>query len=191
MAYIDLYLSFFKIGFLCIGGGYAALPLIKNEIVDVNAWISLKEFIDIITVAEMTPGPIALNAATFVGIKHAGIMGAVSATLGFITAPAAIVTLLGWLYFKYKQLNVMKGILSALRPAVVGLIAAAALAIVILAVWGENGVSFNTGAVNITAVCLIIAGLICINKLKISPVLVILATGAVGAAVYLLSEGFL
>lgn len=191
MAYLELYISFFKIGLFCIGGGYAALPLIKNEIVDANGWISIKEFVDVITVAEMTPGPIALNAATFVGIKHAGILGALSATMGFITAPTIIVTILARLYFKYKELGAVKGILSALRPAVVGLIASAALAIIILAVWGENGISFDIGSINWVGVCIMAAGFLAIRKFKISPVYVILVSGAVGSVIYLLMEGFL
>lgn len=191
MAYLELYISFFKIGLFCIGGGYAALPLIKNEIVDANAWLSIGEFVDVITVAEMTPGPIALNAATFVGIKCAGVFGAVAATLGFVTAPVIIVTVLAQLYFKYKELGMVKGILATLRPAVVGLISAAALAIIILAVWGESGVSFDINSINFVGLGIMAAGFLVLRKFKISPVSVMLASGAIGSVIYLMMEGFL
>ena len=82
MIYLELLWSFFQIGLFSIGGGYAAMPLIQNQVVDVHSWLTMTQFADIMTIAEMTPGPIAINSATFVGIQTAGIPGAIIATIG-------------------------------------------------------------------------------------------------------------
>ena len=84
MIYLRLFMSFLQIGLFSFGGGYAALPLIQEQIVELHGWLSQSEFTDLITISQMTPGPIAVNAATFVGIRVAGIPGAVAATLGCI-----------------------------------------------------------------------------------------------------------
>ena len=81
MIYLELFWSFFQIGLFSIGGGYAAMPLIQNQVVDVHPWLTMTQFADIMTIAEMTPGPIAINSATFVGIQVAGLPGAVISTL--------------------------------------------------------------------------------------------------------------
>ena len=84
MIYLELFWSFFQVGLFSIGGGYAAMPLIQNQVVDIHPWLTMTGFADIITIAEMTPGPIAVNAATFVGIQVAGLPGALIATIGCI-----------------------------------------------------------------------------------------------------------
>ena len=82
--YLQLFWSFFQIGLFSIGGGYAAMPLIQNQVVSIHSWLTMAEFADIVTIAEMTPGPIAINSATFVGTKVAGLAGAVVATAGCV-----------------------------------------------------------------------------------------------------------
>ena len=84
MIYLELFWSFFQIGLFSIGGGYAAMPLIQNQVVDIHPWLTMTQFADIMTIAEMTPGPIAINSATFVGIQVAGLPGAVIATVGCV-----------------------------------------------------------------------------------------------------------
>ena len=84
MIYIQLFLSFLQVGALSFGGGYAAMPLIQEQVVNLHSWLSMSEFTNLITIAEMTPGPIAVNSATFVGIKVAGLPGAIAATAGCI-----------------------------------------------------------------------------------------------------------
>lgn len=93
MLLLELFWSFFKIGLFTIGGGYASLPLIENEIVNAKAWITVQEYTDIITISQITPGPIAINSSTFVGTKVGGFIGAVIATLG-VVAPSVIIALL-------------------------------------------------------------------------------------------------
>ena len=91
MIYIQLFLSFLQVGALSFGGGYAAMPLIQEQVVNLHSWLSMSEFTNLITIAEMTPGPIAVNSATFVGMQIAGILGAVIATLGCILPSCIIV----------------------------------------------------------------------------------------------------
>ena len=96
MIFIQLFISFFQVGLFSIGGGYAALPLIQNQIVDLHAWMSMDEFTNLITIAEMTPGPMAVNSATFVGIRIAGMGGALAATFGCIFPSFIIVPFLAF-----------------------------------------------------------------------------------------------
>lgn len=133
MIYLQLFLSFLQIGAFSFGGGYAAMPLIQNQVVDIHQWLSLSEFTDLVTISQMTPGPIAINSATFVGIKIAGIPGAIVATLGCILPACLIVTLIAYFYMKYRHLSFLQNVLNYLRPAVVSLIAAAGLTIIISA----------------------------------------------------------
>ena len=125
MIYIRLFFAFFQIGLFSFGGGYAAVPLIQHQIVETNHWLEMSQFADLITIAEMTPGPIAINSATFVGQQIAGFPGAVICTLGCIFPSFIIVLLLSFLYMKYRNLKTMQGILTGLRPAIVAMIACA------------------------------------------------------------------
>lgn len=89
MIYLELFWSFFQVGLFSIGGGYAAMSLIQDQVVDIHPWLTMTGFADIMAIAEMTPGPIAVNAATFVGIQVAGLPGALIATIGCISRPAS------------------------------------------------------------------------------------------------------
>lgn len=163
----------------------ASLPLIQNQVVDLHHWLSMTEFTDLITIAEMTPGPIAINSASFVGMRIAGIPGALIATIGCILPSIIIVSLLAWLYNKYKNLAVIQGILSGLRPAVVALISSAGFSIFVLAVWGENGFSFDKSSINYISIILFLCAIFILRKWKANPVFVMLGTGAVGSLIYL------
>ena len=138
MIYLHLFLSFLQIGLFSFGGGYAAMPLIQDQVVTLNHWLSMKEFTDLVTISQMTPGPIAINSATFVGIKIAGIPGAVAATFGCILPSCIIVTIIARLYLKYRNMAALQSVLSTLRPAVVALIASAGISILISAFWPEG-----------------------------------------------------
>lgn len=117
MIYLQLFLSFLQIGMFSFGGGYAAMPLIQGQVVTGHKWLTMAEFTDLITISQMTPGPIAVNSATFVGIKIAGVPGAFVATLGCILPSCIIVTLIAKLYLKYRNMAVLQGVLASLRPA--------------------------------------------------------------------------
>ncbi|MFI3114921.1 MAG: chromate transporter [Clostridia bacterium] len=129
MIYLQLFCSFFKIGCFSIGGGYASLPLIKEEVVTKLGFLDISEFTDIITISQMTPGPIAINSATFVGTKIAGVLGSVVATLGFVTPSLILVITLAYLFFKYNNITFIANILSFLKPMIVGIIGCVALEI--------------------------------------------------------------
>ena len=99
MIYLRLFWAFFQIGLFSFGGGYAAVPLIQSQIVETNQWMEMSQFADLITIAEMTPGPIAVNSATFVGQQMAGLPGAVICTLGCILPSFIIVLILSCLLY--------------------------------------------------------------------------------------------
>ena len=110
MIYWELFWSFVQVGAFCVGGGYASMPLIQAPVIDLHGWLTLQEFIDIFTISQMTPGPIGINAATFVGTKVAGIPGAIAATAGFVFPSILIVLLLSKLFFKYGDVSAVRGI---------------------------------------------------------------------------------
>ncbi len=178
MIYFQLFLSFLQVGLFSIGGGYAAMPLIKNEVVAGHQWLTMSEFADLITIAEMTPGPIAVNAATFVGIRIGGIPGAIAATFGCLLPSCIIVSLLSFIYNKYKKLSSLQSILTALRPAVVALIAAAGLSLL-------ETVAFHHEAsmpqrLNFTGIIIFSGAFVILRKFKWNPILVMGLCGAAG-----------
>ena len=145
--------------------------------------ISEADFTDLVTIAEMTPGPIAVNAATFVGIRLAGIPGAVVATLGCILPSCVIVSTLAYLYYKYKSLQLMQDTLQCIRPTVVALIASAGLCILLLVLFGGAQASFGT--TDWTGAALFAAALFVLRKWKPNPIIVIMLCGAAGVLAYM------
>ena len=135
----------------------------------------------------MTPGPIAINSATFVGIQVAGIPGAIVSTLGCVIPSCIIVLTLAFFYYKYKNLRMVQGVLEGLRPAIVALIASAGLSILILSVFGNNGISWAIHQINWVSVALFGAALFVLRKWKPSPIVVMLGCGVVGMLVYQLT----
>lgn len=184
MIYLKLFWSFFQVGLFSIGGGYAAMPLIQNQVVDINHWLSMNEFADVITISQMTPGPIAINSSTFVGIRIAGIPGAIVATLGCVFPSCIIVLFLAYIYYKYRNLSVVKGVLNGLRPAVTAMIASAGLSLVILAFWNGNGISNKLSDLDVTAVILFTISLVILRKWKANPIYVMLGSGIIGLIAY-------
>ena len=181
MIYLQLFWSFLQVGMFSIGGGYAAMPLIQAQVVDKYQWLTMGEFTDLVTIAEMTPGPITINSATFVGIRIGGVPGAAVATLGSIFPALIIVTILAVVYYKYKGLDLLRSILASLRPAVVALIASAGLTILIQVVFGGEGIAW--GNVNWIGVVLFAGAFFVMRKFKKSPILVMLSCGVLGLAV--------
>lgn len=124
---LELFLTFAFIGAFSFGGGYGMLPLIQEEVVYIHQWLSIVEFTDILAVAEMTPGPVAINTATYVGYKMAGIAGSAAATLGVVTPSFLIILSLTGLVLKNKDNPYFQGAFKSLRPVVVALVTGAAL----------------------------------------------------------------
>lgn len=131
-----LFITFLQIGTLAFGGGYAILPFIQELVVNNHGWLSIREMTDVVTISQMTPGPIALNAATFVGTKIAGLFGSIVATSAIILPQLIIMIFLAKLYFSDKEISFMQKIIKALRPAVAGLIFIATIDMI-------NGSVFN------------------------------------------------
>lgn len=170
-----LFLVFFQIGLFSVGGGYAAMPLIQSLVVEQRGWLTMAEFTNLMTIAEMTPGPIAVNSATFVGMQLSGLPGAVVATLGCITPSLLVVTLLSYLYGRFRSGRMMQNVLGALRPVVVALIASAALSIVQVAAVQSGG------GVSVVGIVLMLAAFLVLRWKKWNPILVMLLCGACGA----------
>ena len=185
MIYLQLFLSFLQIGLFSFGGGYAAMPLIQSQVVTAHGWLSMSEFTDLITISQMTPGPIAINSATFVGIKIAGLPGALVATIGCILPSCILVTLIAGLYLKYQNVNALQSVLNSLRPAVVAMIASAGISILVTAFWGSEThavlAETNWTLVIIFAVCILL-----LRKFKMNPIWVMLLAGIMNAAVSLI-----
>ena len=198
MIYLQLYWSFFKIGLFSIGGGYASLPLIEKEIVDLHGWLTMTEFTDIITISQMTPGPIAINTSTFVGTQIGGVLGAIIATLGCVSPSFIIVLSLAYIYVKYKNVKVISDVLYGLRPAVVSLIGVAGISIVMLAFFGEkklnisnfyfdwSGIHLTIKDININLIAILFfgAGFYYLRKYKGNPIYVMIGSGIAGAIIY-------
>lgn len=144
MIIFKLFINFLKIGLLSIGGGYAAIPLIESQIVNDLHWLTMDEFANLITIAEMTPGPIAVNAATFVGLRIASLHGAFSAVLGCIFPSCIIVPILAKIYYKYKGLSLLQNILKVIRAAITSLIAASGLSILSQVIFTQNEFSLQS-----------------------------------------------
>ena len=176
MIYLELFWAFLQVGLFSIGGGYAALPLIQNQVVELNPWISMGEFTDLITIAEMTPGPIAINAATFVGIRIGGIGGGLVATLGCIVPSLIIVSVMAYVYYRWKGLTLLQSILASLRPAVVALIASAGLSILMQVAFSGGAPSLQ--GVDFIGLALFTAAFIAIRRFKCHPILAIALCGA-------------
>ncbi len=181
MIWFQLFLSFLQIGLFSFGGGYAAMPLIQEQIVNIHGWLGMDQFTDLITISQMTPGPIAINSATFVGIRIGGIPGALVATLGCILPSCIIVTLLAKLYLKYQKLDVLQSVLNSLRPAVVALIASAGISILVTAFWGSEGV-IRLADTDWLLMVIFIVCVVLLQKLKWNPILVMVLAGVMKLA---------
>ncbi len=151
------------------------MPLIQAQAVDLKGWLTLAEFADLVTIAEMTPGPIAINSATFVGMKVAGLSGVVAATLGNVLPSCIIIITLAKLYEKYSQQTLMKNILENVRPVVVAAIFTAGLSLLQLAIG-------SLGSFDLFAIIVFVLAFMLLNskKIKVGPIILLVAGALVG-----------
>lgn len=172
MIFIKLYLTFLKIGTFAFGGGYATIPLIKKFVVEDNGWLTMTEFIDVVSISQMTPGPIAVNCATFVGQKIAGLAGGIIATLGVVTTQSILMLILGYFLFKkqktFKFINYM---IVGIKACVVSLIFLTAISLI-------QSTIFTT-QINIPALITFLIGIILYLR-KVSMYKLLLIGGTVG-----------
>ncbi len=179
MIYFDLFLTFLKIGLFTFGGGYAMLPMIQEEVA-AHGWLNQSELINFIAVSESTPGPFAVNIATFVGTRTGGIFGGLCATLGVILPSFVIILIVARCYQKFKSNKLVVGAMNGLKPAVVGLIAAALLSLsgTVFFPQGLSATVFGTAHFYVSLGIFAVAVVLAFKKLH--PILIVLISAVIG-----------
>ncbi|MBQ7773024.1 MAG: chromate transporter [Bacteroidales bacterium] len=174
MIYLQLFYTFFIIGLFTFGGGYAMLSLIQNEVVVNHAWVTAREFTDMVAISQMTPGPIGINSATYVGYAVTGnIFGSLLATIAVSLPSFLIILSICKIYSRFKESNIFASLMKTLRPVVIGMIGAAAG----ILVTDENFIDWTSWA-------LFAAAFIASQWLKMNPILIIILGGAIGWLIY-------
>ena len=168
-----LFYSFFKIGAFSFGGGYAMIPLIQQEIVLRHGYLTLQQFSDIIAIAEMTPGPIAVNSATFVGYRVAGVTGSAVSTFGVVLPSFLVILLVASFFVRFQHHPAVQAVLRGIRPVVIALIALAAVTV------------GRISLVDWPSALIALLVLVAILKTKLHPVLIIVGAGIMGTIFYL------
>ena len=186
MLLIKLFFAFMQVGLFSVGGGYAAIPLIQEQIVNIHKLMTMEEFSDLITVAEMTPGPISINSATFVGMRIAGIPGVLLCTLGCIIPSFCICLILAHFYYKYRTVSGVQVVLGSLRPAVVSLIASAGASILMLGLFQAELGDIVLSNLSVVELVIFVVALLILRKYKVGAIAIILGSGVVGTLVYTL-----
>jgi chromate transporter len=193
MIYIKLLWTFFKIGLFSFGGGYAMIPLIQEEI-QANGWVEAREFADIVAISQMTPGPIAVNAATYIGTKTAGIPGSVFATLGVSLPSFILVLLIARFFAKFKDNYMVEAVLKGIRPVTIGLISSAVIFFAEMSIFKDKlpferikymltgkfvnlleGIRIEPGAFLIFIIILI-----AVKKFKMNPIIAVVSSAVLG-----------
>jgi chromate transporter len=190
MLYLDLFLTFFQIGLFGFGGGYAMLSMIQGEVVTSHGWLSPAEFTDIVAISQMTPGPIGINSATYVGYTSAinagyghfgGILGSITATFAVVLPSFILMIAISKFFLKYQKHPMVEAVFKGLRPAVVGLLAAAALVLMT----SENFGSYHTDKYQFfVSVIIFLVAFVGTRKFKVSPILMIALCGLAGFLLY-------
>ena len=190
MLFLELFLTFFQIGLFGFGGGYAMLSMIQGEVVTGHQWISSSEFTDIVAISQMTPGPIGINSATYVGYTAAinagyshvwGILGSATATFAVVLPSFILMIAISKFFLKYQKHPMVESVFKGLRPAVVGLLAAASLVLMT----SENFGNYQTDQYQfIVSVIIFLVAFIGTRKFKVSPILMIALCGLAGFLLY-------
>lgn len=186
MLLLKLFFAFIQVGMFSVGGGYAAIPLIQEQIVNIYGLMSMEEFSDLITVAEMTPGPISINSATFVGMRLAGIPGVLLCSIGCIIPSFCICLTLAHFYYKYRTVSGVQVVLGSLRPAVVALIGSAGASILMLGLFQTDIMNVVLGNIRLVELGIFVIALFILRKFKVSAISIILGSGVVGTLIYVL-----
>lgn len=176
-----LYLTFVKIGIFAFGGGYAVLPLLQDIIVRQNGWLNMGELTELVSLSQITPGPIAINAATFIGTKLGGTVGAIVATLGNITPQFILMMVLSTLIFSGRKLSFLDKILKGLKPAIVALIAVATIAMIKSSIFQDN---WDFGQVDPLALVGFGLGLVFYARKKLTVIQLVILSSALGLGLY-------
>ena len=190
MLFLELFYTFFKIGLFSFGGGYGMLSVIQGEVVSRHGWLSAAEFTDIVAVSQMTPGPIGINSATYVGytaVLNSGspewlaVIGSLVASLAVMLPSLVLMLVVSRFFMKHSKNRNVEAVFAALRPTVVGLIASAALLLMTKENFGspvETPLQFGV------SVTLFVAAFVAMKFFKVSPILILLLAGAFGGVFY-------
>lgn len=178
----NLFIAFFKIGLFSIGGGYAIIPMINEQVVVTSHWLTTQEFTDIITISQMTPGPLAVNTSTFVGMRVAGIGGALVSTIGCICMGILIAFAIYHIFQKFSTSLYFMEVLRGLKASSLGLIASAAAIILSLAFFGSSALHFEN--INYIAILIFIIIIALSRKFKSNPILLMVISGILGVFFY-------
>lgn len=189
MIYWQLFITFFKIGLISFGGGYGMIPIIQREL-QAHNWMSAQDFIKIISLSEMTPGPIAINTATFVGYKISGMMGGAIATIGLVLPSLILILSASHFLYKYKSHHFLERVLYGIRPVVLSLIIVATIfigkntlfndAITIKTISNLNSASKILSFINPFCIGIMIISIIMLKVFKLHPIFVLLIAGVIG-----------
>lgn len=169
---MELFISFFKIGAFSFGGGYAMLPLIKEEVIEIHKWLTNAEFIDIVAISEMTPGPIAINTATFLGYRVSGLAGSIVSTFAVVLPSFIVMSLIIHFLFKFKNSPYSDWFFTGIRPIVLGLIAAAGVTVAMDAF------------IDVKSILIAITLFYFVSFKDLSPIFAILMAGITGLILY-------
>lgn len=185
MIYLKLFITFLEIGLVSFGGGYGMIALIREKVL-INNWLTESEFLNFVGIAESTPGPIAVNMATFVGSSQAGVLGGLVATIGVVLPSFIIILIIASIFKNLLKYEIVKSILDYIKPAIVGLIIGTGLLLFIntISIFGPK--EFDYKKIIILGIIILIS-LLCkiIFKKKISPILLIILSGILGIILYL------
>ena len=179
--YLSIFLTMLKIGLFTFGGGYAMIALLENEFVEKKKWLEKDEFLDVAAIAESTPGPIAINAATYIGYKNAGIIGSMMATLGICIPSFAIIYMISLFFDAFLSLIWVAYAFKGIQICVVYLILTAGLKML----KQMKKTAFNMSIISITLICMVVFSLFAV---KFSTIFYILISGVCGVVVYLLGK---
>ncbi len=193
MIYLKLFLTFFEIGLVSFGGGYGMISLIREQVLS-NGWLSENDLLNMIAVSESTPGPIAVNLATFIGAKQGGILGSLCATLGVILPSFVIILIIAALAHGFLKYRGVQAFLNGVRPGIVGIIIATAIVLFLSLIFGlkdyHSEMSFDPIACGIFAFLILVSFVYKrIRRKSISPIFMILISAVCGMIVYSIREG--
>lgn len=173
MIFLELFLTFFKIGAFTFGGGYAMLPLIQQEVLS-HQWMSLEQLVNFVAVSESTPGPLAVNLSTYVGAETAGFLGALFATIGVVLPSFLIIVLVAKFYSAFQHNTLVKGCMNGLRPTVVGMIAASLLSV------AASAFPLSEGILQWGLAAALLALVLVAHWKKVHPIVLIIFSAVVG-----------
>ncbi|MDR3602347.1 MAG: chromate transporter [Desulfosporosinus sp.] len=176
--YLDVFITFFKLGLVSFGGGYAMIPLIQKEMEN-HHWLNMSTFTNLIAVSAMAPGPIATNTATIVGYKLAGFSGAIVACIAVTLPSVLLILIVGKLFFKFQEHPGVKAAFYGLRPTIVAVIAFAAIKFAI-----SNGIIGGSNFIDIKSSILMVVAFIMLIKTKFHPAYLILVSGVIGVMIF-------